>query len=75
MYRCTGNIVLIHMRRKYVYIDDGNNIHCSICYDKKPDSIICPCKHVFCYSCVYYFQNEHKCPICRGKILCIANIK
>ena len=63
------NIDKVEIKSKF------NEQICCVCYDKKPDSIICPCKHVFCYSCVYYFQNEHKCPICRGKILCIANIK
>ena len=63
------NIDKIEVKSKF-----NDNI-CCICYERKPDSIICPCKHVFCYTCVYQFENDHKCPICRGKIICIANVK
>ena len=45
---------------------------CSICYDKPPNTVICPCKHSFCSTCVEKFEENAKCPICRGEILCIC---
>ena len=45
---------------------------CSICYDKPPNTVICPCKHTFCSTCVEKLEENAKCPICRGEILCIC---
>ena len=44
----------------------------SIFYDKPPNTVICPCKHTFCSSCVEKIEENGKCPICRGEILCIC---
>ena len=43
---------------------------CTICYDKQPNSVICPCKHTFCSTCIVKIEENGNCPICRGEILC-----
>ena len=42
---------------------------CCICYDKKINKILIPCKHYFCSSCAEKLEKDSKCPICRGEIL------
>ena len=38
---------------------------CPICYDKKIDSCISPCGHMFCGDCL---RRVYNCPMCRGYI-------
>ena len=38
---------------------------CPVCYDKKIDSCISPCGHMFCEDCL---KRVHNCPMCRGFI-------
>ena len=46
------------------------NDTCCICYDLKTDTMIFPCKHYFCGDCVKKLEENGKCPVCRGEILC-----
>ena len=39
---------------------------CCVCYDRKNDHFIIPCKHKFCEVCIKLITN--KCPLCRGEI-------
>ena len=41
---------------------------CCICYTKKVDILIIPCKHNFCSDCIKKLEND-SCPICRSTIL------
>ena len=41
---------------------------CTICFEKKKNVIIIPCRHMFCDECTKRIDNE-KCPICRGKMI------
>jgi len=41
---------------------------CSICLDKKKDTVFLPCKHYSCcYGCAERLRNQ-RCPICRGNV-------
>jgi len=46
-------------------------ITCGICFEQPPDTektILIPCRHVFCWSCVSQLKNySKKCPLCRAK--------
>ena len=55
------------------YGNDG--ILCPICYDKKRTSVIIPCQHKFCDTCMIKLKEISKCPLCRGKILLVKEIK
>ena len=55
------------------YGKDGNL--CPICYDKKRTSVIIPCRHKFCDTCMIKLKEISKCPLCRGKILLVKEIK
>ena len=44
---------------------------CSICYDKKVNKTLIPCKHNLCSFCVDKFDKDSKCPFCRSEILFI----
>ena len=46
------------------------NDTCCICYDLKTDTMIFPCKHYFGGDCVKKLEENGKCPVCRGEILC-----
>ena len=39
---------------------------CCVCYDRKSDHFIIPCKHKFCEVCIKIITK--KCPLCRGEI-------
>jgi len=44
------------------------DIVCTICLDKKKDTVFLPCKHLSCcYGCAERLRNQ-PCPICRGKV-------
>ena len=43
---------------------------CCICYDHNTDTMLFPCKHYFCGECVKKLEENGKCPVCRGEILC-----
>ena len=45
-----------------------NEQNCVICFNKKNNVIIIPCRHMFCDECIKKIDNE-KCPICRGKMI------
>ncbi|KAK0054996.1 E3 ubiquitin-protein ligase RNFT1 [Biomphalaria pfeifferi] len=48
-------------------LDKGNQ--CPICQDTINDSIMLPCKHIFCEQCVsIWFDREKTCPMCRAEI-------
>ena len=47
---------------------DDNSI-CPICYENKRNTIVLPCKHLFCDSCTKKIMEKSECPICRGIIL------
>ena len=44
---------------------------CCICYDKKVNKLLIPCKHNFCSNCVEKLEKDSKCPVCRSEVLCI----
>ena len=44
---------------------------CCICYDKKVNKALIPCKHNFCSFCINKLEKDSTCPICRSEILCI----
>ena len=44
---------------------------CCICYDKKINKILIPCKHYFCSFCINKLGENSNCPMCRSDILCI----
>ena len=50
--------------------DSSNNGICLICYNKKCNTIILPCKHSFaCVLCANHIkQNEKRCPICKNEV-------
>lgn len=47
----------------------GEHNLCPICFEKERNIVLIPCKHLFCESCFKLFENEFKCPLCRGKII------
>ena len=47
---------------------DDNSI-CPICYENKRNTIVLPCRHLFCDSCTKKIMEKSECPICRGIIL------
>ena len=60
------------------YIDIKNSLNskitnnkednvCCVCYERKNDHFIIPCKHKFCEKCMELITE--KCPLCRGEIL------
>ena len=54
----------------YDVFDSSNNGICLICYNKKCNTIILPCKHSFaCVLCANHIkQNEKRCPICKNEV-------
>ena len=48
------------------YGNDGSI--CCICYENKRDTIIVPCLHIICETCLKKLPDREVCPICRGKI-------
>lgn len=45
--------------------DDENNI-CGLCFDKRKDSSVTPCGHLFCWDCIVKATlNKEECPQCR----------
>ena len=54
----------------YDVFDSSNEGICLICYNKKCNTIILPCKHSFaCVLCANHIkQNEKRCPICKNEV-------
>ena len=54
----------------YEIFDSSNEGICLICYNKKCNTIILPCKHSFaCVLCANHIkQNEKRCPICKNEV-------
>lgn len=48
---------------------------CPICYENKRTSVIIPCQHKFCEICMNKLKENCKCPLCRGKIIQIRELK
>lgn len=49
---------------------EDNDTKCTICYEKKRDVILYPCRHlVSCQNCAENIKilNDSKCPFCRKK--------
>lgn len=45
--------------------EDDNNI-CGLCFDKRKDSSVTPCGHLFCWNCIVKATlNKEECPQCR----------
>jgi hypothetical protein len=43
---------------------------CPICLTDIKNSVLLPCKHIFCYTCMeQWFCIKHNCPLCRTKII------
>tara|TARA_R110002074_G_scaffold105525_1_gene227946 strand:- start:3015 stop:3593 length:579 start_codon:yes stop_codon:yes gene_type:complete len=45
----------------------GNQYICFICLDRGVDTLLNPCGHVICSTCMQH-QNPQSCPYCRGTI-------
>ena len=45
--------------------DINPEILCSICFEKRVDTVLTPCGHTFCLECL---GNTSECYSCRGKI-------
>ena len=45
----------------------GDDLTCSICYDRFTDPKLLTCQHKFCLDCIRNVTPEHviKCPLCR----------
>jgi len=45
---------------------------CTVCMDRSPNTVLLPCKHVFCAECAASLQAQGRasrsCPICRTRI-------
>ena len=54
----------------YDVFDSSNEGICLICYNKKCNTIILPCKHSFaCVLCANHIkENEKRCPICKNEV-------
>jgi hypothetical protein len=55
--------------RKIFRSDDGKNIACAICQEKRYDNPHClDCGHVFCLDCITgWWQSKGTCPTCRQR--------
>ena len=53
-------------------IDNKEDNICCVCYDRKNDHFIIPCKHKFCKVCIKKIENN--CPLCRGDIYFKLNL-
>lgn len=60
----------LHQGIEYQHVDDKEvNDECVICLDTPFEPVKLTCGHIFCYSCIYrWFQNHDTCPTCRTKI-------
>ena len=47
---------------------DDNSL-CPICFEKKRNSFLYPCKHLFCNFCIKKLLEKSECPICRKIII------
>lgn len=75
-------ICIIHddpldQKREWRLLDDHKHKKkekCSICLVNKKNSIISPCNHDFCRSCILsWFDIVSSCPLCRQKIVSIES--
>ena len=47
---------------------------CAICFDEMPQSRMLPCLHTLCMRCAQKVVSlGWPCPLCKSKIMCIAN--
>ena len=52
-----------------------DNSLCPICFDKKRNILCLPCKHLYCDNCINQILEKRKCPICRGGIIMVYQVK
>ena len=52
-----------------------DNSLCPICFDKKRNILCLPCKHLYCDNCINQIMDKRKCPICRGGIIMVYQVK
>lgn len=49
--------------------DNNEDLRCCICFSRKSNVILDPCRHAFCSSCVCKIRRRNKpCPVCRTGI-------
>lgn len=49
------------------FLQNKNNVECSVCFNEKRENVKTKCNHVFCKECVFTWvkKNGNSCPLCR----------
>ena len=56
-------------------IEEDENTNCIICFEKKKDQLILPCRHLaLCSDCIPGIKELGSCPVCRATITQILKV-
>lgn len=51
-------------------------MECTICYQREKNTVIIPCSHTFCHSCINrLMETTKKCAVCRGDIEIVTRVR